>query len=124
MDGRAAELQVRGTGIGTPDGVAHLGEVRVVIGAENPMVLHQRLVVGDGVEVSAEVKTEKGKGTVTMITGGYHRPEGIVILHLPDVAHVEDGTVGEAGEGRGTRDLAVRPAETPGTIERSIQIGM
>ena len=48
MGGRAA-VGKGGTGIGTLDGVAPPGEVLVVIGAENRMVLHRRLVVGDGV---------------------------------------------------------------------------
>jgi len=40
-----------GIGIETLDGVANLGEVLVVIGAENRMALHQRLALGDGVVV-------------------------------------------------------------------------
>lgn len=59
-----------------------------------------------------------------MITGGYHRLEGIVIPRLPDVVRVAGGTVVEVGEGRETRDLAVRPAETLGTIEQPIQMCM
>lgn len=65
---------------------------------------------------------------MTMITGEYHRLEGIVTLRLPGavVVEVAGGTVGivetaeVAGGGRGTRDLAVRPAETPDTIERAV----
>ena len=103
-------------------GVALLGEVLVVIGVENRMVLHRHLVVGDEVEVSGG--EERGIVIVTMITGGYHRLEGIVTLHLPGVVDVEAAvviveTAEVAGEGRGIRDLVVRPAETPDTIERA-----
>jgi len=94
------------------------------------MGLHQHLVAGDEVEVGVEVSDgeERGIGIVTMITGGYHRLEGIVTLRLPVVVDVEAvvgivetvGTVEVAGEGRGTRDLVVRPAETPDTIERAV----
>ena len=67
-----------------------------------------------------------------MITGEYHRLEGIVTLRLPGAVVVEAvvGTVGivetaeVVGEGRGTRDLAVRPAETPDTIERAVDPDM
>jgi len=107
--------------------VVLLGEVLVVIGVESRMALHQHLVVGDEVEVGVEVSDgeERGIGIVTMITGGYHRLEGIVTLRLPVVVDVEAvvgivGTVEVAGEGRGTRDLVVRPAETPDTIERAV----
>jgi len=63
-----------------------------------------------------------------MITGEYHRLEGIVTLRLPGAVDVEVvvgivetvENVEVAGEGRGTRDLAVRPAETPDTIERVV----
>lgn len=111
-----------GTGIETLDGAAHLEEVLVVIGAENRIPLHLRLEVGDAAVVSDGEGT--GTRTVTRITGGYHRLDGIAILRLPVAVHVVDGTVEEAGEGRETRDLAARPAETPGMTEHTTQIGM
>jgi len=109
-----------GTGIGILDGVVPLGGVLVVTGVGNQMVLRQRLAVGDEVEVSDGGGTGKRIATVTMITGGCHRREGIVILHPPGVVCVEVGTVGEAGGDRGTRDLVVHPAGTPDTIERVV----
>lgn len=62
-----------------------------------------------------------------MITGEYHRLEGIVTLRLPGAVDAEAvvgivgivETVEVAGEDRGTRDLVVRPAETPDTTERA-----
>ena len=93
-----------------------LGEVLVVTGVESPMALHLRLVGGDEVEVLDG--EERETGIVTMNIGGYRRPEGIVTLRLPDVVRVE--TVEVAEEGRGTRDLAARPAEIPDTIERAV----
>jgi len=67
-----------------------------------------------------------------MITGGCHRLEGIVTLRLPGAVDAEAvvGTVGivetveVAGEGQGTRDLAVRPVGTPDTIERAVDPDM
>jgi len=94
-----------------PDGVVLLGEVLAVIGVENRIALHRHLVVGDEVEVSGVEET--GTEIVTMITGGYHHPEGIVTpLRLPGVVDVE-----VSGEGRETRDLAVHPVGIPDTIE-------
>ena len=120
------EEDLEGTGIETLDGVVLLREVLVVIGVESRMALHQRLVVGDEVEVLDG--EERGIVIVTMITGGCRRLEGIVTLRLPDVVGVEAvagiveivGTVEVGGEGRGTRDLVVRPAGTPDTIERAV----
>jgi len=118
MDGRAEEA-LGGTGIGTLDGVALLGEALAVIGVESLITLHLHLVVGDEVEVSDE--EEIGTVIVTMITGGYHHLEGTVILHLPDVVDVvESATVGEAGEGLETQDLEAHPAGTPDTIEHTV----
>lgn len=122
MDGRVVEDR-GGTGIETLDGVALLGEVLVVTGAGNRMAPRQHLVVGDGVEEVLDgggTGTGIGIGTVMMITGGCHRLGGIVILHLPGVVRVVEATVVEVGEGQGTRGLAVRPAEIPGTIENPI----
>lgn len=113
-----------GTGIETLDGVALLAEVLAVIGVGNQMVLHRHLVVGDEVGVQGGEEIGTGTGIVTMISGGYRRLEEIVILPLPGVVHAEDGTAEEVGKGRGTRDLAVRPAETPVTIETSVQTGI
>jgi len=110
---------LRGTGIEMLDGAVLLGEVLAAIGVETQMALHRRLVVGDEVEVSDGEGT--GTAIVTMITGGCHRLEGIVIPRLPGVVYVGAavGTVGEAGEGRETRGLVVHPAETPDTIKRT-----
>ena len=117
MDGRVGYLGR--TGIEMQDGVVLLGEVLAAIGVESQMPLHRRLVVGDEVEVEVSDEEETGTGTVTMITGGCHHLEGIVILHLPGVVGVgvAVGTVGEAGEGRETQDPAAHPAGTPDTIE-------
>lgn len=109
-----------GIEIETLDGMALLEEVLAVIGAEIRMPPHQHLVVGGGVEVPDGEGTERE--TVTMITGEYHHLEEIAILRHPDVVLVAGGTVGEVEEGRGTRDLVARSAETPGTIEDSIQM--
>jgi len=95
------------------DGVVP-GEVLAVIGVESRMVLHRHLVVGDVGVLDGE-ETGTGTGIVTMISGGYRRPEGIVTLRLSDVVGVE-----EAEDGQETRDLVVHPAETPGTIERTV----
>ena len=124
MDGRVGEALGR-TEIGTLDGAVPPGEVLADIGAESRMAPHRHLAVEDEVEVLDG--EESGSGTVTMTIGGYHRLEGIAILRLPGVdaeavaGTVETvGTVGAVGEGRGTRDLVVHPAETPGMIERII----
>jgi len=109
-----------GTGIGMLDGVGLLGGVLVVTGVGNQMALRRRLAVGDEVEVSDGGGTGKRIATVTMITGGCHRREGIVILRPPGVVGVEVGTVGEVEGGRGTRDLVVHPAGTPDMIERAV----
>jgi len=102
------------------DGVVLLGEVLAVIGAGNPMPLHRHSAVGDEVWALGEGGT--GTAIVTMITGGYRHPEGIVIPLLPGVVDVEAvvGTAGEVEEGQKTRDLAAHPAETPDTIECAI----
>ena len=100
-----------------------LGEVLVAIGVGSRMFLHQHSVAGGEVEVLDG--EERGIVIVTMITGGYHRLEGTVILRLlPGAVDVEAvvgivETVEVVGEGRETRDLVVRPAETPDTIERA-----
>ena len=125
-DGRVG-VDWGGTGIETLDGVVLpvvlLGEVLAVIGVENLMPLHRRLVAGDEVEVPDVEET--GTATVTMIIGGYRHPEGIVILHLPGAVDVEVvvgtvGTAGEVGGGQRIQDLAAHPAETPDTIECAI----
>jgi len=106
-----------GRGTETLVGVALVGEALAVIGAENRMALRRHSVLGD----EAGVWGAEGTGIVivTTITGGYRHLEGTVILHrLPDVVDAE-ATVGEVGEGRETRDLVVRPAETPDMIELS-----
>lgn len=118
MDGRVGE-DPGGTEIETLDGAVLLEEVLAVTGVESRMALRQHLVAG--VE---EVLDEEGTGTgiVTTTTGGCPRREEIVTLHLPGVADAEAaaGTVGEAGEGRETRDLVVHPAETLDMIERTV----
>lgn len=123
MDGKVGEV-LGGTGIETPDGVVPLEEVPGDIGAESQTVLHQRSVVEDEVGVEVEVldEEERETGTVTMITGGYHHLEGIVILRLPGVVGVVAGSVGAAGEGQETQDLVVRPAEASGMIERRVDL--
>lgn len=122
MDGRAEDLD--GIGIETLGGVVLLREVPVVIGAENRMALRRHSEAGDGVVLDEE---KRGTEIVTMITGGYRHLEGIVTLRLPGVvAVVVVGTVETVetaegvGEGRGTRDLVVHPAEILGTIESTI----
>jgi len=118
-DGRVVE-GLGGTGIETLDGVVLLGEVPAVTGAENLMPLHRRLAVGGVVAAPDEGGT--GTAIVTMIIGGYHHPEGIVIPRPPGVAVVEAvvGTAGEAEGGQKTQDLVAHPAGTPDTIERAI----
>lgn len=123
MGGKVAAHQ-GGTETETLDGVALLGGVLAAIGVGNRMALHRHLVVGDEVGVQGGEETGTGTGIVTMISEGCHRLEEIVILPLPGVVHAEDGTVEVVGDGRGTRDLAVRPAETPVTIETSVQTGI
>ena len=120
-DGRLGE-DLGGTGIEMLDGAALLGEVLAVIGVGNLIPLHRYLAVGD--EVWAPGEGETGTAIVTMITGGYRHPEGIVIPRLLGVVDVEAavgtaGTVGEAEEGQKTQDLAAHPVETPDTIERA-----
>ena len=109
MDGRLGE-DLGGTEIEMPDGVVLLGEVLAAIGAGSRMGLHQRSVVEDEVGVPDAEKT--GTGIARMITGGYHHLEGIVILRLFGAVDAEPGTVGQAGEGRETRDLVVHHAGT------------
>jgi len=124
MDGRAGEV-LGGIGIEMLDGAVPLGEVLADIGAESRMALHLHLAVEDEVQVEVLDGEEIGTGIVTTTTGGCRRLEGIVIPRLPGVVHAEAvagtvGIVGVAGEGRGTRDLVVHPAETPDTIEGAV----
>jgi len=103
-----------------PDGVVLLGGALAAIGGGNQTALRQHLVVGDEAEVSDGEGTETEIATVTMITGGCHRLEGIVILRLPGAVFVGVGTVGEVEEGRGSQDLVAHPAGTPDMIKRAV----